>query len=379
MKLKTIGFAAQAAFILTGPISAATPLFQDNFDTPLLGDGAFNTPSALTADQSGTAATQTYTTSLGGGWDGAYQRGNGGMWLMYAGAGNFGSTEMKGSLNYDIASAANTLNSALEISFNMSVSAPIGGDTTEWTSFTIGSQNPWVADASVGFGSIFRDSGDIQQFSNGIGIGSTASFTDGQQIKFVISDAAGTGSAFNSDGATDVVKMYVNGSLANTFTGLDIDAADQYISFHARNTVGQIDNLTLTALTAATDYDTWAGPSGFNLSGGQAADDDNDGLTNHEEYAFGLIPNSGASVNPIAVQLDKATGQFSYTRRKPSFGTDLTYSVWFSENLAGWTQDTGATEGTPVPSGDNETVPVTLSTLPGNPLPAKLFIQVRAN
>ena len=140
-----------------------------------------------------------------------------------------------------------------------------------------------------------------------------------------------------------------------------------------------IDNLAITALTTATDYDTWAGPSGYNLSGGQAADDDNDGLTNHEEYAFGLIPNSGASVNPIAVQLDKSTGTFSYTRRKPSFGTGLTYSVWFSEDLAAWTEDTGATEGTLIPSGDNETVPVTLSTLPGNPLPAKLFIQVRAN
>ena len=109
--------------------------------------------------------------------------------------------------------------------------------------------------------------------------------------------------------------------------------SDQYISFNARNTIANIDNLAITALSAATDYDTWAGPSGFDLSGGQAANDDDDGLTNHEEYAFGLIPNSGASVNPIAVQLDKSTGKFSYTRRKTSFATGLTYSVWFSEDL----------------------------------------------
>ena len=31
---------------------------------------------------------------------------------------------MAGSLNYDIAAAANTLNTPLEIKFNMSVSAP---------------------------------------------------------------------------------------------------------------------------------------------------------------------------------------------------------------------------------------------------------------
>jgi autotransporter-associated beta strand protein len=136
---------------------------------------------------------------------------------------------------------------------------------------------------------------------------------------------------------------------------------------------------SLVVPVTATDYDTWAGPSGYNLSQGSSGDDDSDGQTNFEEYAFGLIPNSGSSVNPIASQLSKSTKKFSYTRRKSSLGTNLTYSVWFSENLTGWTQDTGATEGTSVASGDNETVEVTLSALPGDPLPAKLFIQVRAD
>jgi hypothetical protein len=373
----TLALSATSAF-------AQTLLLSDNFDTAGDAYGGFNDAGNLTADQSGTAATKTYLVDSGLGWPGAFQRGNGGTFLMFAGVGNFGSTNMHGCLNYDIAAAANTLNSPLEIKFNMTVTA--GVDPSEWTSFTVSSgQNPFVNDVSVGFSSLFRDGGGTQQFSNGADLGAAPysnpgpSFTDGQLITFVISNAAGTGSAFNSDGATDVVKMYVNGSLTNTFTGLDLDATDQYVSFHASNTVANIDNLAITALTIATDYDTWSGPSGFNLSGGQAADDDNDGLTNHEEYAFGLIPTSGASVNPISTQLDKSAGTFSYTRRKPSFGTNLTYSVWFSENLADWTKDTGATEGTLVPSGDNETVPVTLSTLPGNPLPAKLFIQVRAN
>jgi autotransporter-associated beta strand protein len=135
---------------------------------------------------------------------------------------------------------------------------------------------------------------------------------------------------------------------------------------------------SLTYNAASSDYDTWGAP--YNLTtGSEELDLDNDGLTNFEEYAFGLTPNSGSSVNPIASQLDQSTKKFSYTRRKPSLGTNLTYSVWFSENLTSWTKDTGATEGTPVPSGDNETVEITLSALPGNPLPAKLFIQVRTN
>jgi hypothetical protein len=246
MKLRAIPLAALAAFTLAGPASAATLLFKDTFDTAALGNGNFN--NDIATDQSGTAATKTYTTALGGGWDGAYQRGNGGTWLMFAGTGGFGSTSMHGSLNYDIADAANTLSSALEIKFNMSVSN--GVDPSDWTSFTVGGgQNPFVNDGSVGFSSLFRDNGGTQQFSNGGGIGSSANFTDGQLITLVLSDATGSGSAFSaSNGANDIVKMYVNGSLTNTFTGLNLDATDQYISFHANNTVANIDNLTITAI-----------------------------------------------------------------------------------------------------------------------------------
>jgi autotransporter-associated beta strand protein len=771
----TLALAASSAF-------SQTLLLSDNFDTAALGPAAFNDSAALTADQSGTAATKDYNVSVGGGWDGAFQRGNGGTMLMYAGAGNFGSTNMAASLNYDIAAAANILNSPLEIKFNMSVSAPIN-DLSEWTSFTVGGgQNPFVNDDSVGFSSLFRDNGGTQQFTNGADLGDVPysnpgpSFTDNDLITFVLSDTAGTGSAFNSDGATDVVKMYVNGSLTNTFTGLDLDATDQYISFNAQNTVANIDNLTITATAPPppTNSGTWTNPAGglwnteanwlgnvvatgsgstanfntlditadttvnldsvraignldfgdtnttsaagwtlsdngtpgnvlilagttptitvnalgdtktatisaaitgssgltksgpgtltltaansytgattvsegtllvsgqsyfnvgrtttvasgavlelndsnnafatlmptstvtgdgtfrlsgnsiitqyengaggnrltfamtgglidlqgttnlynggwqelnwtdnkasmniasgaaLNLADGQdifvdaltgagnvvgglparalivgvnggsgtfsgsidigaslikqgsgtqtlsgtlncsgnttvedgtlsigsggsptnlsdsatvsiafgatmnlnftgndtvgaldidgsgplpadtyntshptygdyftgsgslvvpetatpyeiwansfdpaiglpAEDDDNDGVTNFEEYAFGLLPNSGASVNPIAVQLDKSTGTFSYTRRIDS---GLTYSVWYSTDLNGWFEDTSATEDSPVESGDNETVEVTLSTLPGDPLPSKLFIQVRAD
>ena len=55
----------------------------------------------------------------------------------------------------------------------------------------------------------------------------------------------------------------------------------------------------------------------------------------------------------------KTTGMFTYVRRKPSL-TGLTYKVWKSTDLVTWTQDTAATQ-TPVDSGDNQTVTVTLS------------------
>jgi uncharacterized repeat protein (TIGR02543 family) len=127
-------------------------------------------------------------------------------------------------------------------------------------------------------------------------------------------------------------------------------------------------------LDVGNDYDDWGTPYGL-AQGSEAGDLDNDGLTNQEEYAFGLIPNSGSSVNPIAVGLDKTTGTFSYTRRQQSL-TGLNYTIWYSTDLATWSEDTTAVQGVPSLNGQVETVPVTLTgSLLSN---SKLFIQVRA-
>jgi autotransporter-associated beta strand protein len=137
-------------------------------------------------------------------------------------------------------------------------------------------------------------------------------------------------------------------------------------------------NGTLAYTVTATPYETWGSTYGL-TAGSEGGDLDNDGLTNFEEYAFGLIPNSGSSVNPIVTQLDKTSGTFSYTRRLQSI-TDLTYTVRSSTTLAAndWTnlvKDTDYTESVSSPSGDNETVTITLTPAP---TANKLFIQVRA-
>lgn len=130
------------------------------------------------------------------------------------------------------------------------------------------------------------------------------------------------------------------------------------------------------SLQIADDYLAWGSAYGL-AAGSENGDLDGDGLTNFEEYSFGLLPNSGASVNPITAGLDRTGRTFSYTRRDSDLA-NVNYSVWFSTNLTDWTEDTGATEGTPVLNGDVETVQVTLSNLAGNPLPGRLFVQVRA-
>ena len=123
----------------------------------------------------------------------------------------------------------------------------------------------------------------------------------------------------------------------------------------------------------ATDFETWLTDNG--VVGGENDDDDSDGMTNYQEYTFGLNPTSGSSQNPIAVPLDHESGTFSYTRRQQSL-TGLTYTVWYSTDLNTWNEDNTAQQGTPLLEGSVETVPVTVTpSLLANP---QLFLRVQA-
>ena len=106
-------------------------------------------------------------------------------------------------------------------------------------------------------------------------------------------------------------------------------------------------------------------------------DPDHDGLSNQQEFAFGLDPSSATSLNPITAPLNKTTGMFTYTRRDPAV-SGLTYTVMTSTNLSTWVTDAGASASQTVVAthGDVQTVTVTLS---GAPLSApKLFVRVKA-
>ncbi|RYD24170.1 MAG: hypothetical protein EOP88_01340 [Verrucomicrobiaceae bacterium] len=135
-------------------------------------------------------------------------------------------------------------------------------------------------------------------------------------------------------------------------------------------------SLVLTIGGGGSDFSTWIG--GFTFAPGAdttpAGDPDRDGLTNQQEYAFGLAPNSGSSANPITSQLNKATGQFTYTRRVPSL-TNLGYVYQFTTDLAVWTPFTPtatvSNNGNPV-----EAVTVTAPASVTNN--AKVFIRVKA-
>ena len=96
----------------------------------------------------------------------------------------------------------------------------------------------------------------------------------------------------------------------------------------------------IALVQSGSDYDTWMNgyPSITGSDKLPGADPDGDGLTNFEEYAFGLAPNSGASVNPISQPLSKTTGIFKYTRRATPASTGVTYTFESSTTLNGaWT------------------------------------------
>jgi hypothetical protein len=100
-----------------------------------------------------------------------------------------------------------------------------------------------------------------------------------------------------------------------------------------------------------TAYETWRLNYQMYSNAGFIDNPDGDSLINLQEFAFGINPTSAATTpliyveggaltstgTPIYVK-DGTTNLAVFTRRKDYEATGLTYSVWFSSDLATWTQ-----------------------------------------
>ena len=187
-----------------------------------------------------------------------------------------------------------------------------------------------------------------------------------------VADLAGTPQLVKTGDKLTVLTY--TGTLTGTFVGLPEEATLTVGRNSFKIRYNDAKAVTLESLASAVDdYTTWA--SVYAPLGLPTADDDADGMTNREEYAFGLHPKNGASANPIPQLLSKTTGMFTYVRRNPTL-TNLIYKVWTSPNLTTWTVDTAALQ-LPTDVGENQNVVVTLSG--PKPLTApELFVRVTA-
>lgn len=80
-------------------------------------------------------------------------------------------------------------------------------------------------------------------------------------------------------------------------------------------------------------YRLWAGASRYNLSGGPNDDDDGDGFSNFQEFAFATHPAQADGVSPVIME---PTGGSLVVRYQRTVNSGLAYTVWTSTDLTTW-------------------------------------------
>ncbi|MCX6872724.1 MAG: DUF2341 domain-containing protein [Verrucomicrobia bacterium] len=183
----------------------------------------------------------------------------------------------------------------------------------------------------------------------------------GAPTMLFMANAAGATSGTVSSGSTtgNTIKLQVSGATsAATITYLKgLVSWQQPNLLYGTNGIAAL-TFADVPIGTLSPYEIWAGGSFANAFTDKdpSHDPDLDGMTNQEEFAFGLDPTTGSSVDPITRELDKATGIFKYTRTKDS---GFTYKVYYSTNLSGWTWDAAATQSPSAAVAGIETVTVT--------------------
>lgn len=138
----------------------------------------------------------------------------------------------------------------LEISFLGLVSSNSNTGTTNWVSITVGdvAGTPFVNGANVA-SVLFRANGATEVWNHGSnapgGSGAAPGFDVWTDYKIILSDTAGTGSAFT--GAGSRIDYYANGVLLGTLNVNQLTASDGYIGFAADRIVGY-DNLSIATV-----------------------------------------------------------------------------------------------------------------------------------
>ncbi len=203
-------------------------------------------------------------------------------------------------------------------------------------------------------------------------------WNSGAPTMLFLANAAGATSGTVSSGSAtgNTIKLQVSGASSAT----SITYLKGLVSWNQADILrGSNDIAALTfadvPIGTLSPYETWANRTFAQAFTDTAAtsDPDGDGQSNQYEFAFGLDPTTGSSVNPITQQLDQTTGVFKYTRTANS---GLIYKVYYSTNLSAWTLDASANQSPAAAVGGVVTVTVTLAA--AAPSDGKLFVRVEA-
>ncbi|MCX6878118.1 MAG: carboxypeptidase regulatory-like domain-containing protein [Verrucomicrobia bacterium] len=220
----------------------------------------------------------------------------------------------------------------------------------------------------------------------GTGWGPHWDYIDISAPVYYVSASAGTHGSISPNGAVGVAPGADQSYTITPDSGYAVDvltvdgtAQPAHPTSYTFSDVRTDHTIAVTFVENSTDpYTDWlTNPPHWTLTGGDAektADPDGDDMTNLQEFAFGLDPTKGSSVNPITIALDQATGKFSYTRLAAS---GLAYHVFTSTDLQAWAEEAYPVNETvtdPDPSGV-VTVEVTVAALPAS---GKLFVRVAA-
>ena len=146
-----------------------------------------------------------------------------------------------------------SINSPLTLSFNGLVDS---GDSTDWLGVLVGNsgQTPWVLNTT--FAIIFRENGGTQYFNNGNGTTGASGAAPGDNVwesyQIVLSDTAGTGSAFDGNGS--LVTYFANGVELGTAAIGQLTAGQGYLGFDSPGQIVGIDDIVVSV----PEPGTWA-------------------------------------------------------------------------------------------------------------------------
>lgn len=233
-----------ALLTATAATSGAAVLFTDNFTV----DANVNDPNYQnnTGRQGGSLGVLNYISRFSGPDAFKQQVGNA---TTYPGSAGSLLLAFEGAvrLDYDFS----VVGTPLEISFDGLVDN--NADTTNWVSLTVGNAGDLNFVTNVDFGILFRANGGVQYFNDGTGTTGIGGTSFGADVfttyKVILSDTAGTGSAFGTGGSR--ADYFQNGVYLGTATLAQLEAGQGYLGFGSPGEIPNIsgvDNISISSI-----------------------------------------------------------------------------------------------------------------------------------